>query len=65
MAQALVDILLQPLNSSVAGGNEGDWYRCKILESLLAGLLGDCPQASWNMLESLNASRVRHSCHVL
>ncbi|CAN8003913.1 unnamed protein product [Ixodes hexagonus] len=46
MAQALVDIMLQPLSSSVAGGSEGDWYRRKILESLLRGLLGDCPQAS-------------------
>lgn len=55
MAQALVDILLQPLNSSVAGGNEGDWYRRKILESLLAGLLGDCPQVVRLVLPALES----------
>lgn len=55
MAEALVDILLQPLNPSVAGGGEGDWYRRKILEALLGGLLGDCPQVVRLVLPALES----------
>lgn len=46
LAQALAQLVLRPLATSVAGGSEGNWYKQKILESLLSGLLGDCPQAS-------------------
>ncbi|XP_077549553.1 ubiquitin-protein ligase E3C [Haemaphysalis longicornis] len=55
-AQALVDLMLQPLSQSVAGGPECGAYQCQMITCLLSGLLGDCPQVVRVMLPAL-ASR--------
>ncbi|XP_050023140.2 ubiquitin-protein ligase E3C [Dermacentor andersoni] len=55
-AQAMIDLLLQPLGKPVADGLECGDYQREIISCLLKGLLGDCPQVVRVVLPAL-ASR--------
>ncbi|KAH9366661.1 hypothetical protein HPB48_019197 [Haemaphysalis longicornis] len=55
-AQALVDLMLQPLSQSVAGGPECGAYQCQMITCLLSGLPATAPRWFGWMLPAL-ASR--------